>query len=174
MRISLRGSNERECMTIRVFFAAIVFFSLLRTVFAQTNGDEFIGFWTPVQGDGSVVQLKRCPLYKNSPSIALCGVVVWDPEVKNPKRDSPLDCNRKIFEASKYEDASWKEGWAFDIRKRKFYNARLRMKEGNLHVRAYVGSEVNGETEIFTRVEEVPGGCENHIPEPTSLKGVQR
>jgi uncharacterized protein (DUF2147 family) len=160
-------------MKMNTVFAGIVISACMGAVQAQDGGDDFVGYWKTAQGEG-IVQLQRCPLYKNAPPTALCGVVVWDAEVSNPKRSTSLDCNRQVFEASKFEGGVWKDGWAFDTRKRKFYSARLRMKGGNLHVRAYVGSEINGETEIFTRVAEVPSGCEQRTPEPTSIKGVGR
>lgn len=138
---------------------------------AQEGADEFVGYWKTAEGDG-IVQLKRCPLFKNAPPTALCGVVVWDAEVSNPTRKSALDCNRKVFEASKFDGTAWSEGWAFDTRKRKFYSAKLRLKGGYLHMRAYVGTEVNGETEIFTRVAEVPSGCEARTADATSVRGV--
>lgn len=138
---------------------------------AQDGADEFAGYWKTAEGDG-IVQLKRCPLFKNAPPTALCGVVVWDAEVNNPTRKSALDCNRKVFEASKFDGTAWSEGWAFDTRKRKFYSAKLRLKGGYLHMRAYVGSEVNGETEIFSRVAEVPPGCEARAADAISVRGV--
>ena len=145
--------------------------SVASTAWAQDGADEFVGYWKTAEGDG-IVQLKRCPLFKNAPPTALCGRVVWDAEVNNPARKTALDCNRKVFEASKFDGSAWSEGWAFDTRKRKFYSAKLRLKGGYLHVRAYVGSEVNGETEIFTRVSEVPPGCETREADATSVRGV--
>lgn len=141
------------------------------TAWAQDGADEFVGYWKTAEGDG-IVQLKRWPLFKNAPPTALCGVVVWDAEANNPARKTALDCNRKVFEASKFDGTAWSEGWAFDTRKRKFYSAKLRLKGGYLHVGAYVGSEVNGETEIFTRVSELPPGCEDRAADATSVRGV--
>ncbi|HCE90967.1 MAG TPA: DUF2147 domain-containing protein [Acidovorax sp.] len=160
-------------MPLKIWCAAVVMGVSLGTARAQGSADDFVGYWKTAQGDG-IVQLKRCPLYKNAPPTALCGVIVWDAEVDNPQRNVSLDCNRKVFEASKFDGAAWTDGWAFDTRKRKFYTARLRMKGENLHLRAYVGSEINGETEVFTRVAQVPGGCEERQPEATSVKGVGR
>lgn len=133
------------------------------------EADGFIGYWKTQQGDG-IVQLQRCALYKNAPLTALCGTVVWDAEVDNPRRTTALDCNRKVFEANRLDNGAWKGGWAFDTRKKRFYSATLRLRDGQLHVRAFVGSEVNGETEVFQRVTEVPKGCEGRTPESTSVK----
>lgn len=160
-------------MKRQFIYTAITFGIGLGSALAQNNGDEFIGNWLAAQGEG-IVQLSRCPLYKNAPATALCGVIVWDAEVDNPKRRTSLDCNRKVFEASKYEDGVWKDGWAFDTRSRKFHSAKLRIKNGHLHMRAFVGNEINGETEIFTRVADVPRGCEGRQPEATSVTGTSR
>lgn len=156
-------------------FKAFVFllFILLcgARAFAADTVDDFIGYWKTPQGDG-IVQLQRCALYRNAPPSALCGVIVWDAEVNNPQRVSALDCNRKVFEAAKFENGVWKGGWAFDARSKKFYNAVLRLNGEFLSVRTYIGSEITGQTEIFTRVKEVPLGCEKKLPEATSVKGV--
>lgn len=137
--------------------------SLSPALRAADSGDDFLGYWRTAQGD-AVIQLQRCAIYHGGPPTGLCGVIVWESEVGKPNRTSPVDCNRKIFEAARYDNGVWKDGWAFDTRKRKAYNAKLRLKDGHVHVRAYVGSEVNGETEIFTRVTEVPTGCEGVQP----------
>ena len=160
-------------MKMRTVFAGMLIGASMGSAQAQDSGDGFVGHWMTAQGEG-IVRLERCPLYKNAPPTALCGVIVWDAEVDNPQRSTSLDCNRKVFEASKFEGGVWTNGWAFDTRKRKFYSAKLRMKGGNLHVRAYVGSEINGETEVFTRVADVPPGCEDRKPESTSVTGVGR
>lgn len=69
---------------------------------AQDKADDFTGYWMTAQRDG-VVQLARCPLYKDAPPMGLCGVIVWDVEGDNPKRSQALDCNRKVFEATKFD-----------------------------------------------------------------------
>lgn len=140
-------------------------------VFAADTADDFLGYWKTPQGDG-IVQLQRCALYRNAPPTALCGVIVWDAEVNNPQHVSALDCNRKVFEAAKFEDGVWKDGWAFDSRNKKFYSAKLRLKGELLNVRTYIGNEITGQTEVFTHVKEVPQGCERKLPEATSVKGV--
>jgi uncharacterized protein (DUF2147 family) len=156
-------------MQMKAMFSGILIAGLAATAQAQESADDFVGFWKTAQGDG-IVQLERCPMYKFAPPTALCGTIVWDAEVNNPHRTSPLDCNRKVFEATRYEAGVWKGGWAFDTRARKFYSVKLRMKGGDLSVRAFVGSEMNGQTETFTRVEAVPPGCEQRAPEAPSLK----
>ncbi|MDR7151836.1 uncharacterized protein (DUF2147 family) [Hydrogenophaga palleronii] len=160
-------------MKVHPWMTALAIGSAMVAAQAQDKADDFTGYWMTAQRDG-VVQLARCPLYKNAPPTGLCGVIVWDAEVDNPTRSASLDCNRKVFEAAKFDAGVWKDGWAFDTRKRKFYSTKLRLKGGNLHVRAYVGSEINGETEVFSRVAEVPTGCQDLKPESMSITGVKR
>jgi uncharacterized protein (DUF2147 family) len=161
-------------MKMRTLLKAVAVCAAIGAAQAQDRAaDDFVGHWITAQGDG-IVQLIRCPLYKDAPPTALCGAIVWDAEVNNPNRSTALDCNRKVFQATKFDNGVWKEGWAFDVRTRKFHSARLRLKDGNLHVRAFVGSEINGTTEVFTRVDTVPRGCELRAPDPTSVKGAGR
>jgi len=127
--------------------------------FAADDGENFLGYWKTAQGDG-IVQLRRCSSYNNGPLSALCGYIMWDIELNNTHRTLPLDCHRQVFEATKFEDGIWKNGWAFDTRKNKVYHTKLRLKDGYLYVRSFIGSEITGETEVFSRVNEVPKGCE--------------
>jgi uncharacterized protein (DUF2147 family) len=160
-------------MKIQAWVAGFAIVTAITATQAQDRSDDFVGYWMTAQQDG-IVELKRCPLFKDAPLTALCGEIVWDPEVDNPNRKAALDCNRKVFQATKFEAGVWKEGWAFDTRTRKFHSVKLRLKDGSLHARAFVGSEINGVTEIFTRVVEVPRGCEQRVPDATSVKGVGR
>lgn len=160
-------------MKIHAWVAGMVMVSTMASTLAQDKGEDFVGYWMTAQREG-IVELKRCSLFKDAPVTALCGEIVWDAEVDNLNRKAPLDCNRKVFQAAKFDAGVWKEGWAFDTRSRKFHSVKLRLKDGNLHARAYVGSEVNGATEVFTRVAEVPRGCEQRAPDATSVKGVGR
>ena len=155
---------------LRILFAFFVTLAIQSQARADDGRDEFLGFWKTAEGDG-VVQLQKCAMYRFAPPTALCGVIVWDIEVENAHRTLPLDCNRKVFEAARFEGGVWQNGWAFDTRKKKFYSAKLRLKAGQLHVRVFVGSEINGETLIFTRVSDVPPGCEGRKPEVTSVSG---
>lgn len=160
-------------MTKRTAITGFLMGLIATATHAQESPDDFVGFWKTAQGDG-IVQLERCAMYKNAPPTALCGTIVWDIEVDNPNRTQALDCNRKVFEATRYEAGVWKGGWAIDTRSGKFYSVKLRLQGGDLRVRAYVGSEMNGQTETFTRVESVPPGCEQRKPEQRQLKSAIR
>jgi uncharacterized protein (DUF2147 family) len=150
--------------------ATVFALALSSPVWAEDSRDDFLGYWKTAEGDG-VIQLERCAMYRNAALSALCGTLVWDVDVDNPRRTTPVACNRKIFEAARFEAGVWKNGWAFDVRRKKFFSAKLRLKDGQMHVRVYVGSEMNGETMVLTRVGEVPPGCEGKKPEATTVSG---
>ncbi len=133
------------------------------------NAEDFVGNWITAAGDG-IVRLEMCSMGRGLPATALCGTVVWDIQLDNPKRTVPLDCNRKVVEYSKFENNAWIKGWVFDIRTNKTYNSKLRLKEGKLHARAFLANEMFGETEIWTRVSTVPPGCEGKKFEGTLIK----
>jgi uncharacterized protein (DUF2147 family) len=139
------------------------------TIAQAQNAEDFIGNWITPGGDG-IVRLEMCSMGRGLPATALCGTVVWDIQLDNPKRTIPLDCNRKVVEYSKFENNAWTKGWAFDTRTNKTYNSKLRLKDGKLHSRAFLANEMFGETEIWTRVSIVPPGCEGKKFESTLLK----
>jgi uncharacterized protein (DUF2147 family) len=160
--------SKMKLLYCRIIFLLFIL-SYKSLSLAQVNADSFVGYWITGEKD-AIVELKRCSLFKNAPPTGLCGTIVWDVHHNNPNRTNPLDCNRQVFQATKYDKEAWIDGWAFDTRVKKFYNAKLRLKDGNLHVRAFVGNEMNGQTEIFRRVDVLPSGCENIKPESVQLK----
>lgn len=138
-------------------------------VIAQT-ADDFLGNWLTPAKDG-IVRLERCAIGKGLPQTALCATVVWDVNLNDAKRTILLDCNRKVAEYAKFESGVWTKGWVFDTRINKVYNSKLRMKEGNLHARAFLANEMYGETEVWTRVATVPAGCDGKSFENATIKG---
>ncbi|WP_296442794.1 DUF2147 domain-containing protein [Rhodoferax sp. UBA5149] len=134
---------------------------------AQT-ADDYVGHWLTAAGDG-VVSLERCALGKNSSSMGLCGVVVWDRNVEKPQRTEPLDCNRKVVEFAQFDGTSWTKGWAYDSRTNKTYRSKIRLKDGKLHARYYLGHEMFGESEVWARVSQVPSGCAGKSPEGSGM-----
>ncbi|WP_296442799.1 DUF2147 domain-containing protein [Rhodoferax sp. UBA5149] len=134
------------------------------------SADDYVGKWMTAAGDG-VVSLERCPLGRGMPASGLCGTVVWDRNVGDPKRTEALDCNRKVVAYARFDGSSWTRGWAFDSRTNRTYYNRLRLKDGKLQSRSYAANEMYGETEIWTRVSEVPPGCEGKTPGVRMLKG---
>ena len=56
----------------------------------------------------------------------------------------------------RYDGEAWRDGWVFDPRDGKKYKGALRVKSGEVHLRAFVGAEILGQTERFARVAELP------------------
>jgi uncharacterized protein (DUF2147 family) len=62
----------------------------------------------------------------------------------------------QIAQLERFDKEAWRDGWLYDPRDKKKYKGVLRVKEGELHMRAFVGTEVLGQTEQMTRVETLP------------------
>ncbi|WP_338849112.1 DUF2147 domain-containing protein [Massilia sp. W12] len=86
---------------------------------------------------------------------ALCGKIVWDKEAGTPNDD----CGLQIAKLKEYSDEAWRNGWVHDPRSKKNYKAVLRVKNDVLHLRAFVGAELLGETEEMSKVTSLPPGC---------------
>ncbi|BEP57060.1 hypothetical protein GmRootV35_13820 [Variovorax sp. V35] len=83
---------------------------------------------------------------------SLCGRVIWDKDA-----GTPLDtCGLEIARLDRYENDAWRDGWVYDPRASKKYKGALRVKSGELHIRAYVGSEILGQTEQLQRINALP------------------
>ncbi len=132
------------------------------------SADDYVGSWLTAAGDG-VVSLERCTIAKDHSSQGLCGIVVWDRNVGNPQRTEPLDCNRKVFEFAQFDGSAWSKGWAFDSRTNRTYHSKIRLKDGKLHARYYLGHEMFGESEVWTRVAQVPSGCASKSPDGSGM-----
>ncbi len=67
----------------------------------------------------------------------------------------------RIAKLQKFDGAAWRDGWVHDPREKKNYKGAVRVKgEGKLlSVRAYIGTEMLGQTEEMTRADAVPDGC---------------
>lgn len=113
------------------------------------NPDEAKGLWLTADKAG-VLEFKPCA---NKPA-ALCGRVVWDKEAGT----STDTCGVQIAEMQRYEGDAWRDGWVYDPRDNKKYKGVLRVKSGELHIRAFIGAEVLGQTEQLTRITALPEG----------------
>lgn len=105
------------------------------------------GLWLTAAKD-AVIEFKPCA---DKPS-ALCGRIVWDKDAGTPKDT----CGVTVARLERYDGEAWRDGWVFDPRDNKKYKGALRLKSGELHLRAFVGTEILGQTERFSRVTELP------------------
>lgn len=118
---------------------------------APAPAEPVQGLWLAAQKDG-VVEFKACA---DEPT-SMCGTVVWD---KDAAPGKPGDCGLRIVKLRRKEDGVWRDGWVYDPREKKNYKGALRIKGSVLALRAYIGTELLGQTEEFTRVDAIPAGC---------------
>jgi uncharacterized protein (DUF2147 family) len=133
--------------------ASLLLFPLLTLVWlapAHAGQDDAKGLWLSAD-KAAVIEFKPC---KDS-SGALCGTIVWDKDAGTPD-DA---CGVTIAKLKTWQDEAWRDGWVHDPRAKKNYKGTVRVKQGTLHVRAFIGTELLGETEEMTRVEAIPPGC---------------
>ena len=83
---------------------------------------------------------------------AICGQVVWVKDLSSTSND----CGVRIMQLDRYEKDAWRDGWVYDPRDHKKYKGVVRVKEGHLNVRAFVGTEILGQTEQFERIDTLP------------------
>lgn len=120
---------------------------------AQAAPEAAHGLWLSAQKDG-VVQLAPC----NEEPSALCGTVVWDKDAKAVP-PVPGDCGLRILKLRHFEDGAWRDGWIHDPREKKNYKGLVRAQGRDMTMRAYIGVQVLGKSEEFTKVDSVPAGC---------------
>lgn len=109
--------------------------------------DDAKGLWLTAEKD-AVIEFKPCA---DRPS-ALCGRIVWDKDAGTPADT----CGVLIAQLERYDNDAWRDGWVYDPRDKKKYKGALRVKSGDLHIRAFVGVEVLGQTEQLKRVSALP------------------
>jgi len=126
--------------------AALLALCVTRPAF-PASPDDAKGLWMTAERD-AVIEFKPCA----DQASALCGQVVWDKDAGRPNDT----CGVLIARLERYENDAWREGWVFDPRDSKKYKGALRVKGGDLHIRAYVGTEILGQTEQLKRVVDLP------------------
>jgi uncharacterized protein (DUF2147 family) len=109
--------------------------------------DDARGLWLTAEKD-AVIEFKPCA----DRASALCGTIVWDKDAGTPADT----CGVRIAQLERYDNEAWREGWVYDPRDKKKYKGALRVKEGVLNIRAFIGAEILGQTEQLTRVQALP------------------
>ncbi|MFZ2297497.1 DUF2147 domain-containing protein [Aquabacterium sp.] len=85
----------------------------------------------------------------------LCGTIAWDADAGTPADT----CGVLIARLKRHDGEAWRDGWAYDPRSHKHYKAVLRVQQDTLKLRAFIGTELLGETEEMKRVSQLPPGC---------------
>ena len=122
---------------------------------AAAGPDDAKGLWQTAEATRhdllariAVIEFKPCA---DRPA-ALCGRIVWDKDAGTPADT----CGVLIAQLERYDNEAWRDGWVYDPRDKKKYKGVLRVKSGDLHIRAFVGVEVLGQTEQLKRVTALP------------------
>ena len=132
--------------SIRLLCMSALLLQLVQPVLASSP-DDAKGLWMTTEKD-AVLEFKPCP----DKSTALCGRVVWD---KDAGKASDT-CGLQIAQLERYENEAWRDGWVYDPRDSKKYKGALRVKSGELHIRAFLGTEILGQTERLQRIAALP------------------
>ena len=109
--------------------------------------DDAKGLWMTAQSD-AVIEFAACA---EAPA-ALCGRIVWDKDAGTPADT----CGVQIARLERHDNDAWRDGWVYDPRDKKKYKAAVRVKSGNLNIRAFIGAEILGQTETLSRVSAMP------------------
>ncbi|UUQ64479.1 DUF2147 domain-containing protein [Pseudomonas fuscovaginae UPB0736] len=115
--------------------------------YAAQGPTEAKGLWL-TEDEDAVIRLADCP---TGPSM-LCGEVVWVKDASSVASD----CGTHVLQMSRYDSDAWRDGWVYDPRDHKKYKGVVRLKDGLLNIRAFVGTEILGKTEVLKRVETFP------------------
>ena len=114
---------------------------------AGAGPDDAQGLWLTAEKD-AVIEFKPCA----ERASALCGRIVWDKDAGTPADT----CGVQIAQLQRYENDAWRDGWVYDPRDKKKYKGVVRIKSGDLFIRAFVGVEILGQTEQLKRVPSLP------------------
>jgi uncharacterized protein (DUF2147 family) len=109
--------------------------------------EEAQGLWLTAAQD-AVLEFKPCA---DQPA-ALCGRIVWDKDAGTPADT----CGIQVARLARFDNGAWRDGWAYDPRDKKKYKSVVRVKDGDLFIRAFIGVEILGQTEQLKRVSALP------------------
>ncbi|MGD8912276.1 MAG: DUF2147 domain-containing protein [Candidatus Thiodiazotropha sp.] len=118
------------------------------------DADNAKGLWLTAEKD-AVIEFDTCPERPAS----LCGRIVWDIDAGTPADT----CGVQIAQLNSYANDAWRDGWVYDPRDKKNYKATIRVKGETLKIRAFIGVEILGETELLSRTHSLPATpvCKN-------------
>jgi uncharacterized protein (DUF2147 family) len=135
-------------MKLIASFVAMLFIS--SHVFAQSS-NNILGVWISEKRDGKI------EIYQQG--VKLFGKIVWTKndgvkDDKNPDskmRNKPL-LGLVILTNFKSDGANkWSGGKIYDPESGETYSCNMKLKEGKLEIRGYVGISMFGRTSIWTR-----------------------
>lgn len=144
----------------RFFAIALLgFFSIsLFSGFTTKSADDIIGLWYNGSKTGKI------QIYKSGNEYF--GKIVWLKEPTNADGTQKLDAKNADESKRKYpimgmqilknfvynkSDNTWEDGKIYDPKNGKTYSCIIKMENGTLKVRGYIGISLIGRTDIWTR-----------------------
>ncbi len=134
--------------------------TLLIFIFTLTpKADDILGVWLTADEDGHVEIFEENGKF--------FGKIIWAEDMyeddgvtlskDNNNPDSELRertiKNLVIIEDFVFENGEWRNGNIYDPNNGRTYSARMRLRDGKLHLRGYIGFSMIGRTEVWTRLE---------------------
>jgi uncharacterized protein (DUF2147 family) len=62
----------------------------------------------------------------------------------------------KLLDGFEFDDGSWSGGTIYDPKSGKTYSAKMKLEDGKLNLRGYVGISLFGRTSIWSSVKDIP------------------
>jgi len=115
-----------------------------------TSAQDARGLWLSAD-QAAIIEFQECA----DSAGALCGHIVWDKDAGTPQ-DA---CGVRVAKLKRWDGQAWRDGWVHDPRTGKNYKGVLRTQGDTLALRAYIGSEILGETEEMTRTTAPAQPC---------------
>jgi len=146
---------------MRQFIPAACLIAVLTLPWVAISGgtDPAHGRWL-TENRKAIVEFAPC-------GSATCGHMVW---VRTPRDDAgnlklgangqPLCGLRLVGDLHAVRPGVWEGGWIYNPKKGTTYSVEIEaLSPGELKVRGYLGLWILGQSQIWTRIEEDPGGC---------------
>jgi uncharacterized protein (DUF2147 family) len=140
-----------------LFFLLSAFFI---TTSVASDGDKLVGVWKPSDGR-SMIKIEKI-------GSKFYGRIVWLIEPKDENGNPRVDVNNpdeslrstplkgyRILKDFTYDDEQslWVDGTIYDPKNGSTYNCKIELKEENvIEVRGFIGAEVFGRTDVWTRM----------------------
>ncbi|MFC7523474.1 DUF2147 domain-containing protein [Parapedobacter sp. GCM10030251] len=139
-----------------LFLLAVLAFHMAQ---AQTASDKITGIWLSENKDGKIEVYKSGDKY--------FGKLIWGKDMyeadgktsrKDDKNQDAKLRSRKlkdlvILNNFVYSDGVWEDGKIYDPYSGKTYSCTIKLKDGKLNIRGYIGVSLLGKTTVWHRVK---------------------
>lgn len=130
------------------------------TVAAQTKPTDILGVWLSENKDGKVEIYQTGKRFYGK---LIWGSRMFEADGKTSKKDTnnpdkklaqrPLK-DMIILQDFVFEDGQWQDGKIYDPDNGKTYSCKMKLEDGNLNIRGYIGISLIGRTTVWTRTDK--------------------